>query len=103
MHVVKREDSCSGHLCQGNNDDSNTDVVFWLLVSDSVEICGNDTHDAKVGVTAVSVATGYNDGNKAGCWRALSCDVESPMSTLLAAGDGCNDDIRHVHPTVHGT
>ena len=85
MQGVKREESCSRRLCQGNNNGNkdDTEVVKRPLLSNSVEQISNDMRDGKGGVAAVLVATGYDNGNKAGCWRALGCNVELPMSTPL--------------------
>ena len=52
-------------------------------MSNSVEQNGVDTRDGKGGVAAVPVATGYDNNDEAGCWRALGCNVELPVSILL--------------------
>ena len=77
---MKREESCSRQLRQGNNNDDkdDTNVANMLVLLDSVEQSSNDMHDEKKGVAAMLMATGYDNGNKAGCWRAfgsamLSC------------------------------
>jgi hypothetical protein len=52
MQGVKREESCSRRLRQGNNNDNedDTNVVSRLLSSDLVEQSGDDMRDGKGGV-----------------------------------------------------
>ena len=52
MQGVKREESCSRRLRQGNNNDNkdDTNVVSRLLSSDLVEQSSDDMRDGKGGV-----------------------------------------------------
>ena len=55
-----------------------------LQSSELVEVWGNDTHDGRGGGAEVPVATGYDNDNKAWCWIARGCNVESPIAALVA-------------------
>ena len=51
MQGVKREESCSCHICRGNNGDNrdDTNVVNRFLLSNLVEQSGNDRRDGRGG------------------------------------------------------